>query len=227
MYRNFYTGTEEDLRSGSLNAVSIVTGSEATYGVTVPFMANYTTLANNFDQLYTDSREPATRTSVVIENKNAAKKLLKDASVNLARIATATSTVTNAMLLALRMNERVVPTPVPVPATAPTVDVLSVIGRLMNGRVHDPSSEGRGMPFGAVSANIYSYVGPTPPNDPREYHFEGPTTRAKFQILFPNTVPSGATIWLSASWVSARGQISVASQPISFTLQGGAITASA
>jgi hypothetical protein len=40
-------------------------------------------------------------------------------------------------------------------------------------------------------------------------------------------VPSGATVWLSASWVNARGQASVGSTPISFTLQGGAVPAAA
>ncbi len=78
-----------------------------------------------------------------------------------------------------------------------------------------------------MSANIFSYVGPTAPTDPREYHFEGGTTKAKAQIIFPNAVPSGSTVWLSASWVSARGQISAGSVPVSFTLQGGAIPAAA
>jgi hypothetical protein len=40
-------------------------------------------------------------------------------------------------------------------------------------------------------------------------------------------VPSGATIWLSAQWVSARSQLSPGSTPISFTLQGGALPAAA
>jgi hypothetical protein len=34
-------------------------------------------------------------------------------------------------------------------------------------------------------------------------------------------------VWLSACWVSQRGQIGNASTPISFTLQGGAISAAA
>ncbi len=75
--------------------------------------------------------------------------------------------------------------------------------------------------------NIYTFVGPEAPTDPRQYHFEGPTTRPTTQIIFPNTVPSGATVWVSAQWVSARGQLSIGSVPISFALQGGAIPAAA
>ena len=70
-------------------------------------------------------------------------------------------------------------------------------------------------------------MAPEAPEDPAAYHFEGMATRAKMQILFPNTVPSGATIWLSAQWVSARGQLSFGSVPVSFTLQGGAIPVAA
>ena len=85
----------------------------------------------------------------------------------------------------------------------------------------------RGKPFGAAAANLYSYVGPAAPTDPRQYHFEKSTTRTKTQILFPNSVASGATVWLSACWVSARGETGRASRPISFTIQGGGIRAAA
>jgi len=53
------------------------------------------------------------------------------------------------------------------------------------------------------------------------------TTRHTRELLFPNTVPSGATVWLSAQWVGSRGQTSVGSTPVAFTIQGGAIPAAA
>ena len=227
MGKNFYSGTEAELASGAENVVAIVTPVPATYGLTAPIVTSYTTLTNNYVSLLALATAAPTRTSVSVENKNQAKQQLRAASVNLAKIITATQTVTNAMLLGLSMNERLIPTPRAVPPTPPTVDVVSVVGRLANIRVHDATSESRGMPFGAASANVYSYVGPVAPTDPRQYFFEGSTSRAKAQILFPNDVPSGATVWLSACWVSARGQRSAGSTPISFTLQGGAIPAAA
>jgi hypothetical protein len=226
MPKAFYNSTEADLASGALNAVSIVTSVPATYGLTAPIVASYTTLANDFETKLGLATEPATRTSVTISNKNDSKKLLRAASVNLAKIVTATQTVTNAMLLALRMNERLIPTPRPVWPIPPSIDVLSVLGRLANVRVHDAGSERRGLPFGAKSAYLFSYVGPTAPTDATAFKFEGETTRAKAQILFPDSVASGATVWLSACWVSGRGQRSMGSVPISFTLQGGAVPAS-
>jgi hypothetical protein len=225
--RNFYSGTDAELASGAANVVAIVTPVPATYGLTAPLVTSYTTLSTSYSSLLALATAPATRTSVAIENKNLAKRSLRAATVNLSRIATATPTVTNAMLMGLGFNQRLIPTPRPVPPTPPAIEVLAVAGRVATVRVRDTATEGRGLPFGARSANVYSYVGPAAPADPRAYHFEGPTTRAKFQLVFPNDVPSGATVWLSASWVNGRGQASVGSVPISFTLQGGAVPAAA
>jgi hypothetical protein len=227
MGKNFYTGTEAELASGSSNLVAIVTPEVATYGVPASVLTSYTTLTTNFNELYEQAIAPATRTPVVVESKNAAKQLLKTASAQIAAMITAMPTVTNAQLLALRLNERIIPQPRPVPAIPPILEVISVSGRLVHVRVHDTETESRGLPFGAIGANIYSFVGPEAPADPRIYHFEGMTTRSKTEILFPDTVATGATIWLSACWVSARGQTSIGSVPISFTLQGGAIRAAA
>jgi hypothetical protein len=104
------------------------------------------------------------------------------------------------------------------------LEVVSVSGRLVNIRLHGAAPDStRARPFGAIGANVYSFVGPEAPSDPRAYHFEGMSTRTIAQVLFPNTVASGATVWLSACWVSARGQIGIACAPVSFTLQGGAV----
>ena len=184
MPKPFYHSTEADLASGAENVVDIVTPVPATYGLSAPIVASYTTTTNSSSRRCALATTPATRTSISIENKNVAKKNLKAASVNLAKIITATQTVTNAMLLALRMNERVIPTPIPVWPTPPTIDVLSVSGRLTNFRVHDPAIERRGLPF-ARAAYIFSYVGPDAPSDPAEYKFEGETTCAKGQNPVP------------------------------------------
>lgn len=47
------------------------------------------------------------------------------------------------------------------------------------------------------------------------------------QVRFPNTVASGATVWLSAGWINSGGQIGIGSVPVSFNLQGGTISGAA
>ena len=223
MPKPFYSGTDAELATGSANLVSIVTAVPVSWGLTAGIVASYAAMSANYNSLLAIATAPATRTSIAISNKDAARRLLRATSVNVAKIITATPTVNNGQLLSLGLNGRTVPSPRPVPAEAPNIEVVSVAGRIVNTRVHDSTSSRRGKPFGAVAANVYSFVGNAAPTDPREYHFEGATTRVKTQILFPNSVTSGATVWLSAAWVNARGQTSPPSTPMSFTLQGGAV----
>jgi hypothetical protein len=42
-------------------------------------------------------------------------------------------------------------------------------------------------------------------------------------ILLPNDVPSGATAWIAAAWVSQRGQRGTACNPVQVTIQGGPV----
>ena len=227
MARNFYTGTEAERASGSANVVSIVSPSPESFGLTSSQIASYSALAGSFNDAFTLSVTPGTRTPVAIAQKRTLKRQLKTASATLGKIIVATPTVSDAQLASLRMNARLSPRRRDVPASAPVVRVISVVGRVVTIRVKDPTSQMRGLPFGASGANLYSFVGNSPPDDPREYHHQGLTTRARTQIVFPNDVASGATVWLSACWVSKRGETSIASVPMRFTIQGGAIAASA
>jgi hypothetical protein len=227
MPRNFYFGKDADIVAGSANFAALIATGFASYGLTSAQSTAFGLLNTALQSAYTAATNPSTRTPVTIQASRQAIINMRASAVLLAKIVYATASVTDAQLVALGLLPRASRTPIPVPSTPPTVEVLSVSGRLVNIRVHDLDSERRGIPFGARGANIYSFVGPEAPTDPRQYHYEGVTTRAKAQIIFPDSVVSGALVWLSASWVSARGQVSIGSTPISFTLQGGAIPAAA
>jgi hypothetical protein len=223
--KSFYAGSETDLAEGALALVAIVTPVPATYGLTSGEISSYNTLATGFNDLLTSAKDNSTRTPVIVNQKNESKTVLRKASATIAKIITACPTVTNAMLLALKLNQRVVPTPRPVPEEPPIVTVPSVSGRRAKVRLKGAAPDSkRGKPFGANSAHIFTFVGPVAPTDPSEYAFMGVTTRTITEIEFPDSVASGATVWICACWVSARGQKSTGSVPISFTLQGGAVT---
>lgn len=227
MPKPFYSRTEADLATGAANLITIVTPVPATWGLTTGEITSYTSLSTSYSTKLATANTPATRTSVAIEAKNIAKQLLKAASVNIARTITSVPTVTNDQLMSLQLNERIIPQPRPVPAAPPVLEVISVSGRTVSLRIHATGSDLRAKPFGATGANIYSFVGADAPSDPRVYHYEGFATRGTTQVLFPDSVVSGATVWLSAQWVSARGQLSTGSTPISANLPGGNVAAAA
>lgn len=223
--RNFYHGKDADIVAGAANFASLISAGFASYGLSSAQSTAFGLLNTALQSAYTTATTPSTRSPVAIEAKNLAILNMRRLAVNLARIVSATATVTDAQLVSLGLLPRTVPTPRPVPGTPPMIEFLSCAGRVVTIRIHSATGESRAKPFGAIGADIYSAVSPTVPTDPNAYRHEGLATRGKMRMTFPNDVPSGATIWLSGVWVSARGERSMGSTPISFTLQGGPITA--
>lgn len=221
MSRNFYDGRQADIVAGAANFAARIATGFASYGISSSQSTAFGALNTTLQADYTAAVDPSTRTRAAIATKNASIRSMRAMAINLAKIIYATATVTDAQLIDLGLRPRASRTPIPPPADAPVLEVGVVSGRLVNVRVHAAGSERRGKPAGAVGANVYSYVGETAPADPRAWHFEGMTTRTIAQIVFPDTVASGATVWLSANWVSARGATSPACAPVQFTLQGG------
>jgi hypothetical protein len=223
MPENFYFGKEATVVTGSANFASVIATDFASLGLTSAQSTAFGTLNTALQAAYSAAIDPTTRTRVTIAQKNLALKNMRSSAILLSKIIYATSTVTDAQLIGLGLLPRSTRTPIPAPSTAPVVEVGVVSGRLVNLRLRSADfPDRRGMEPGAKGANLYSYVGATPPADARDYHFEGMTTRTIAQIVFPADVASGATVWLSARWVSARGQLGPASAPVRFTLQGGA-----
>jgi hypothetical protein len=221
MPRNFYYGTDANVVAGSAAFASQISASASTFGLTPAQATAFGLLNASLQGAYAESADPSTRTPVAIAGKNSAIRAMRASAILLSKIIYATPTVTDAQLVGLGLVPRSTRQPIPVPATAPVLETVSVVGRLVTVRLHAADSERRGKPRGAVGANVYSYVGQAPPADPRDYHFEGTATRTITHVQFPNTVAGGATVWLSACWVSARGQTSPACAPVGVTIQGG------
>ena len=228
MAKNYYSGAQRDLAFGAQNLLAIVTPEPATYGLGSAMIASYSALVSSYVAALALATEPATRTIVTVALKNEARRLLKTATLDIARTVTSVPTVSNAQLLALNLNPRVAPQPAQVPQDAPAVHVIAVVGRHVKLRIYEKESGSRRSKApGAIGVNIFTHVAPLAPVDPLEYRFHGMASRAITEIVFPNSVPSGATVWVSCCWMTRRGRTSIASTPISFALQGGAITATA
>jgi hypothetical protein len=222
MPRNFYFRKDADAVAGSANFASLISTGFSGYGITPDQSAAFGLLNAALRDAWSAAAEPSTRTRVAVAAKNLAVRNMRAGAILLSKIIYATPTVTDAQLVGLGLLPRRTHTRVGPPTTAPVVEVGVVSGRLVNVRLRPSDSRRRGIEAGARGANLYSFVGPDAPADARDYRFEGMTTRAIAQVLFPGGVPSGATVWLSARWVNNRGQTGPASAPVSFALQGGA-----
>lgn len=228
MARNFYFGADVTMAGGSALFSSIINADAPGLGLTGEQALEYGVIDAALQSAFLAATTPSTRSPVAVAYKNAAMKAMQRSATRLSIIIRATPSVTDAQLISLGLLPRPRRTRRHAPDAAPLVRVRSVIGRVVHIRVCDKdSSSGRSKPFGARGVEIFSYVGEESPADARDYHFEHFTGRTTTQIIFPNDVPSGATAWLSARWISARGETSIASVPLGFTIQGGAISAAA
>ncbi len=224
MARSFYFDTEATMLSGSAVFSAAINSDATAFGLTEAQALAYGQINADLQSEMRAAADPLTRTAVAVAQKNSRIKSMQQSARGLVDIIRSTPVVTDAQLISLGLLPRAKRSRRNAPDAPSMVRVVSVAGRIVNIRVADKdSASGRSKAFGARAAQVFSYVGDAPPTDLRAYHFECTSSRTTAQIIFPNDVPSGATVWLSAKWVSARGESSIASVPMSFTLTGGAI----
>lgn len=227
MARNFYYGADARIVAGSAIFASLIDGNASMYGLSTEQAARYVAADALLQETYRRAITPATRTPVAVREKDDARNLVQRDAARLAQIMYATETVNDGQLMTLGLQPRAVRTARSVPPTPPIVEVVSVMGRRVRVRFRAASSAGAGKAEGALGVQVYSFVGNEPATNARQYRYEGLASRSTYEIVFPNDVASGATVWISAAWVSRRGETSVACAPRSVTIQGGPVLATA
>jgi hypothetical protein len=226
MARNFYFGADATMVAGSASFSALINADAEAFGLTEEQAEAFSQINAELQNAFRAVKEPSTRSPVAVARKNILIKAMQRSAKNLSAIVRAKPGITDPQLISLGLLPRTRRTRRNAPGAPPAVRVLSVRERVVKIRVCDrDSGSGRSKPFAATGSLIFSYVGEQPPTDPSEYRYECFAPRTTTRITFPSGVRSGATIWLSARWVTARAEMSVASAPICFNLQGGAVGA--
>jgi hypothetical protein len=220
----FPPNREADLVTWTQNFSTLISATPAVFGISVPAATAYATVSGNFVTAYNVANTENTRTRVTVAQKNAAKATMIASARSLIRTIQGTASVTPAQKIELAINPRdIVPSPIPAPANPPLLQIVSAIGRTVRIRLKDSvSTDRRGRPPGVAGATVFSFVGATAPSDPSEYHYEGNTSLTVVDVQFPDDVPSGAQVWLTAFWRNARGNSGPACTPAGTNLPGGA-----
>jgi hypothetical protein len=195
----------------STNADTRLTSAPATYGTTAAVATAYTAVHDPFITAYNNlvaARAAGTRSQSLTSIKSSAKAALLAFARPLYKQIQANTAVTDAAKIELGIVvPDALPSPRPVPAFAPGLTVVSVNGRLLRIRLWDPAFPTRKrMPAGVDGATVMSFVGATPPEDPRAYKYEGSTSKTVVDILFPETVEPGTQVWLTAFFFNERKQ---------------------
>ena len=221
MAASFLPNKDAALLAWAQNFSTLITLAPITYGLTAGQATSFAALLTSYSTALT-ACNPGVRNKAAVLTKNTARTSLKTNARLLARIVEGQATVTNAQKATLGLNVRATPTPIPPPALAPQIDVISVVARTVKIRLHNTeTAPRRGKPAGVKGAAVFSYVGATPPADLSGYKFEGNTTVTVVDIVFPDTVAAGATVWIIAMWFNERTQNGPAATPVNATIQYG------
>ena len=227
--RDFLPSRESDLVTWTGIFKMRILASPLAYGISLQQAENYAVLSDAFVAAYELANAGLTRSPVNITIKNSAMQAMVASARLLSRMVQSTPGVTTAQKVELGLTARTtMPTRLPVPEAVPVIQIIAVNGRIVKVRLRDSqSSSHRGRPADVGSACIYSYVGEEPPTDARAYRFERLTMQTVVDLVFPDTVPGGATVWLGACWLNPRGERGASCAPVSVTIQGGPARAAA
>lgn len=186
-------------------------------GLSADEVAQYTAAQKEYADKLAASTHPDTRGGSTINAKNIAKKELIRLSRKFAMAMTNYPGVNDEQRYNFGLTVRdTEPTPVPKPDSAPDMKVLKVYGRTLEVRLRDADNpDRRGKPTGVSGAAVFSYVGENQPATEAEWVFEGNMSKTNFEIDFPETVPNGSKVWLTAYWFNTTKQAGPPTTPIS------------
>jgi hypothetical protein len=207
--------TDPGLAAWSTNADTRLTASPSDWNMTAPEVATYSALHDLYIAALSAVNTVGARSKALVADKNAKKVNLLKAAREIYTTVQASTTITdeNKTLLNVVI-KKTEPSPHPAPAFAPLVILEKVDGQLVSGRAKDSQDlNRRGRAPGTSGLMIFSHAGATPPASVDEWKYEGISGDVSFDVLFPESVLPGTTVWVTACWFNDRKATSPAGSP--------------
>ena len=225
---SFVPNNDDKLLAWSVNFSAKLTAAPVTYGMVAAQATQYSTAHTAFATALTATKNPDTRTKASVNTKDLAKASLMVLARGFGKMIQANPNVTDALKIGMGLTVRAKPQPRPTPQTAPVIEVISVSGWTLKIALKAAADEKtRGKPVGVNGANVFSFVGPTPPSDMSQWKYEGMTGKTTVDVELPSSVPGGSRVWLTAFWFNGRKESGPAAPPIGTNLQGGTVSMAA
>lgn len=195
---------ESELAGWLANFQVITSSSGAEVGLSAALIAAYETPFSAWTSAYQAASQPTTRTKAAITTKNQAKASIIEITRQYVGIIQKFPGTSDAMRDNLRITVTKPRTKRNKPAYMPGIEVTQVLNRDVWFKLWDAADpDNKGIAKDALGANVYSYVGATPPQDPSQWFCNGPTTRTRAQITVPGN--EAATVWITAMWFNQAG----------------------
>jgi hypothetical protein len=146
------------------------------------------------------------RDSIIVKEKNAARKALVDKIRMMTRFRLQNPIITDADRARLGISVHdVTPTNIPVPGTRPVIDVRILDFRRLEIHFHDTESESRAKPYGVNGAVINYAVLDAPPANLDALARNVLATRTPHILEFTEE-ERGRTVYIAMRWQNEKGQ---------------------
>jgi hypothetical protein len=224
---DFLPDKDELLLAFTDNMRRIITPTPELFSVTASEATEFGRKQGDFAVKLQAARDPITRGKQTVLLKNISKKDIVSYTRRLARQINNSLIVSDSQRSELGLTIRKVePTPVPIPGFAPKIDILEVDGHEVTIALRDALKiKSKAKPAGTAGANVFSYVGATPPDDVQDWTFQGGVSNpSKVTYTFDASIAPGSKVWFTAFWFNPRNQSGPATSPVSTVIQFGGIS---
>jgi hypothetical protein len=202
--KGYLPGKDAELVAWSDNFSVQVSANAAAWGIPEAEVTALVTAKNDFETLHLKADSPE-RTSVIVAEKNTARKKLTGVIRALVDFRLKNPVITDAQLTALGLHVRdTTRTPIPIPATRPELDIDVLDVRRLLVRFHDQGSAGKAKPYGVNGTVIGYAVLDAPPADPDALNRSVLATHTPYVLEFTEE-ERGKTVYIALRWQNEKG----------------------
>jgi hypothetical protein len=196
---------DAELVMWSANFTSGIAANATDWGITVNELSTLKKANANFAALQAKADSP-TKTSIIVAEKNAARKTLVAEIRELVGFRLKNPIITNAQRVALGLHVHdTTPTSIPVPTTRPELDIDVRDVRRLKVSFHDQDTISKAKPYGVNGAVIIYAVLDAPPADHSALSRNVLATRTPHILEFSEE-ERGKTVYVAICWQNEKGQ---------------------
>jgi hypothetical protein len=197
--KDYLPQKDSELVVWSKNFLALILANAESWGIPQTETRALQTAVTNFQTLQAQADSPA-KNSVIVKQKNDAKKILKDEIRKLANFRLRNPIITNAQRLMLGLHVRdAAPSPIPPPTSRPEFNIEVVDIRRLAIPFHDMGSSGKAKPYGVNGAVILYAILDMPPQKIDELTHSVLATRSPHHFEFTEA-QRGKTVYFALCW---------------------------
>jgi hypothetical protein len=196
---------DSELVAWGANFTEQIVANAPTWGIPYDEVNALQTANTEFAALHAQADSP-NKTSVIVAEKNAARKRLTAKIRELVGFYLKNPIITDAQRIAMGLHVHdTTPTTIPVPTTRPEIDIDVLDFRRLKIIFHDMDSSSKARPYGVNGAVIAYAVLPEPPANPESLTHTVLATRTPHILEFTEE-ERGKTVYVAICWQNEKGQ---------------------